>query len=98
MQQVLRALPVMTGLSEMTEQRVLKEYKEPVQAVMPVWKEPQELSEQPVLKEPLVLTVLRALTEQHYLPELPVLREQVLTEQPVLNLQREKQLLPVQQV
>ena len=28
----------------------------------------------------------------------PVLREQGLTEQPVLNLQREKQLLPVQQV
>ena len=99
MRQVLRELPVKTGLSVQTELRALKACKVPVlSSERQFWKEPQELSEQPVLKEPLVLTVLRALTEQHYLPELPVLREQVLTEQPVLNLQREKQLLPVQQV
>ena len=61
MRQVLRALPVMTGLSEMTEQRVLKEYKEPVQAGMPVWKEPQELPGLLVLNVPLELSGLQVL-------------------------------------
>ena len=64
MRQVLRELPVKTGLSVQTELRALKACKVPVlSSERQFWKEPQELSEQPVLKEPLVLTVLRALTE-----------------------------------